>query len=165
MYASPRRLSLRDVVLGVRPSREIPGRRQIRQEEEDQQQAKAFERFIRIHKEGDVVCATVIRSKSKGGKVLLDGGVFADIDDSLDHEPGEKVRWIETPDAGQRIQVYVRRVYPKRHYIAVSIHTFTQDPKFNLFNAGYRSSFDGSKASFALLPWEKPWLVRNGRRK
>ena len=165
MYASPRRVSRRDVELGVRQSREVPGRRQIRHEEEKLQQAKAFERFIRLHKQGDVVNGTVIRSKSKGGKVLLDGGVKADIDDSLDHEPGEKVRWIETPDVGQRIQVYVRRIYSKRHYIAVSIHTYTQDTNFNLFNAGYRSSFDGSKATFAVLPWEKPWLVRNGRRR
>jgi ribosomal protein S1 len=165
MYASPRRVSKRDVEFGVRLSREIPGRRQIRREEEDQHQAKAFERFIRIHQEGDVVSATVIGSKPKGGKVLLDGGVKADIDDSLDHEPGAKVRWIETPDVRQRIQVYVRRIYLKRHYIAVSIHTFTQDPKFNLFNAGYRSSFDGNQATFAVLPWEKPWLARNARRR
>ena len=164
MYASPRRVSRRDVELGVRQSREVPGRRQIRHEEEKLQQTKAFERFIHLHKQGDVVSATVIRSKSKGGKALLDCGVTAEIDDCLDHEPGEKVRWIETPCVGQRVQVYVRRVYPKRHYIAVSIHTFTQDAKFNLFDAGYRSSFEGSKATFALLPWERPWLVRGRRR-
>ena len=164
MYVSHRRVSRRDVELGVRPSREVPGRRQIRHEEEKLQQAKAFERFIRLHKEGDVVSATVIRSKSKGGKALLDCGVRAEIDDCLDHAPGEKVRWIATPAVGQRIQVYLRVIRSERHYVSVSIHTFTQDVKFNLFNAGYRSSFDGSKATFALLPWERPWLVRGQRR-
>ena len=164
MYASPRRVSRRDVELGVRQSREVPVRRQIRHEEEKLQQAKAFERFIRLHKEGDVVSATVIRSKSKGGKALLDCGVRAEIDDSLDHAPGEEVRWIATPAVGQRIQVYLRVIRSERHYVSVSIHTFTEDVKFNLFNAGYRSSFDGSKATFALLPWERPWLVRGQRR-
>ena len=164
MYVSHRRVSRRDVELGVRPSREVPGRRQIRHEEEKLQQAKAFERLIHLHKEGDVVSATVIRSKSKGGKALLDCGVRAEIDDCLDHKPGEKVRWIATPAVGQRIQVYLRVIRSERHYVSVSIHTFTQDTKFNLFNAGYRSSFDGSKATFALLPWERPWLVRGQRR-
>ena len=164
MYASPRRVSRRDVELGVRQSREVPGRRQIRHEEEKLQQAKAFERFIRLHKEGDVVSATVIRSKAKGGKALLDCGVTAEIDDCLDHEPGEEVRWIATPDVGQRIQVYLRAIRSERNYVSVSIHTFSQDTKFNLFDAGYRSSFEGSKATFALLPWERPWLVRGRRR-
>ena len=165
MYASPRRVSRRDVELGVRPSREVPGRRQIRRDEKKLQQAKAFERFIRLHKQGDVVNATVIRSKSKGGKALLDCGVSAEIDDCLDHEPGEKVRWIATPAVGQRIQVYLRVIRSERHYVSVSIHTFTQDEKFNLFNAGYRSSFDGSKAIFSLLPWEKPRMARGLRQR
>ncbi len=164
MYASPRRLSRRDVELGVRPSRTVPGRRQIRNEEEKLQQAKAFEKFIRSHKEGDVVSATVIGSRAKDGRVLLDCGVKAIVDDCLDHEAGSKVRWLATPCVGQRIQVYVRVIRRDRHCVAVSIHTFTHDAKFNLFNAGYRSSFDGSQATFALLPWEKPWLVRTGRR-
>lgn len=164
MYASPRRVSRRDVELGVRAPREIPGRRQVRHEEEKLQQAKAFEQFIRIHKVGDVVSPRVIRSKSKGGKALLDCGVNANIDDSLDYEPGKKVRWIETPGVGQRIQVYVRVIRRDGHYVSVSLHTFTQDAKFNLFNAGYRSAFDGSNATFALLPWQTPRLVHGRRR-
>ena len=164
MYASPRRVSRRDVEIGVWPSREVPGRRQIRHEEEKLQEAKAFERFIHLHKQGDVVSATVIRSKSKGGKALLDCGVRAEIDDCLDYEPGEKVRWIATPVVGMRVQVYLRVIRRESHYVSVSMHTFTQEAKFNLFNAGYRSSFEGSKAIFAVLPWERPWLVRGRRR-
>jgi hypothetical protein len=156
-------VSRRDIELGVRPSRELPGRREIRHEAEKLQQIKAFERFIHIHKEGDVVSATVIRSKSKGGKAFLDCGVIANIDDCLDHEPGGKVHWIETPAVGQRLQVYLRVIRRDTSYVSVSIHTYTLDAKFNLFNAGYRSSFVGSKATFALLPWQRPRLVRNDR--
>jgi hypothetical protein len=164
MYASPRRVSRRDVELGVRSSREVPGRRQIRNEAEKRIQANSFERFIRTHKEGDVVSATVIPSRSKDGEVLLDCGVKAHIGDCLDHEPGKKVRWIGTPDEGQRVQVYVRIIRPSRQWITVSIHNFILDAKFNLFNAGYRSSFDGTASDFALLPWERPWSVRPRRR-
>ena len=164
MYANPRRVSQRDVELGVRPTREVRGHRQIRHEQAKLLQAKAFERFIRIHKEGDVVSATVIRSKSKDGEALLECGVKAHIDDCLDHEPGKKARWIAVPAVGQRTQVYVRVIRPANHHVCVSIHTFTLDTHFNLFNVGYRTGFDGTAASFALLPWEKPWLDRGKRR-
>ena len=127
--------------------------------------AMAFERFVRIHMVGDVVSATVIRSRAKDGLALLECGAQAHIADCLDHEPGSKAQWIPVPVVGQRIQVYVRAIRRANHHILVSVHTFTVDMHFNLFNAGYRSSFDGSTASFALLPWERSRLVRDGRRR
>ena len=165
MYASPRRASQRDIELGVRPSREVLSRRAVRLEQDRQMQIKAMARFVRRHKVGDVLSATVLRSKTKEGDVLLECGVRAHVDDCLDHEPGQKVQWLPVPGQGQRIQVYVRRIRPEQCLVWVSIHTFTRDPRFNLFNAGYRSSFDGTAAPFALLPWEKPRIVRDGRRR
>ena len=165
MYASPRRVSQRDIELGVRPSREVLSRRAVRLEQDRQMQIKAMARFVRCHKVGDVLSATVLRSKTKEGDVLLECGVRAHVDDCLDHEPGQKVQWLPVPGKGQRIQVYVRRIRPEQCLVWVSIHTFTRDPRFNLFNAGYRSSFDGTAAPFALLPWEKPGIVRDGRRR
>jgi hypothetical protein len=95
----------------------------------------------------------------------LECGLKAHIDDCLDHVAGQKVNWLAVPSVGQRIQVYVRAFGKLRHRVFVSIHTFTRDTGFNLFNAGYRSSFDGSRATFATLPWEKPWMVHDQRRK
>ncbi len=164
MYASPRRVSRRDVELGVRASREVLTRRAVRLEQDRQMQIKAMARFVRRHKVGDVLSATVLRSKRKAGHVLLEDGVLAYLDDCLDHEAGQKVEWLSVPKDGQRIQVYVRRIRPQQYRIWVSLHSFARDSRFNLFNAGYRSSFDGTAAAFALLPWEKPWLVLNGRR-
>lgn len=165
MYASPRRVSRRDVELGVRPSREVLSRRAVRLQQDRQIQTRAIEQFVRHHKVGDVVSATVIRSKGNEGDVLLEYGVQAHVDDCLDHETGQKVSWLTVPAVGQRIQVYVRVIRPEQCRVWVSIHSFIRDPRFNLFNAGYRSSFDGTTAAFALLPWEKPWLVRNGLRR
>jgi hypothetical protein len=164
MYLSQRRLSRRDVSLGERPPRQVLGSHAIRIEDEKLQQAKAFARFIQIHKEGDVVSASVIRSKRKGAEVVLDGGVKASITECCNHEPGKKVRWLLLPNVGQRVQVYVRAICREKHYVSVSVHTFTQDAKFNLFNGGYRSTFDGSKATFALLPWEMVAFSRAERR-
>lgn len=164
MYASPRRLSQRDVDLGVRPSREVLSRRAVRIQQDRQIQTRAIEQFVRHHQVGDVVSATVIRSKGKDGDVLLAYGVQAHVDDCLDHETGQKVQWLPVPTVGQRIQVYVRMIRPEQCWIAVSIHSFTHDARFNLFNAGYRSTFDGTTACFAQLPWEKPWPVRHGCR-
>jgi hypothetical protein len=127
-------------------------------------QTQAMARFVRRHKVGDVVSATVQRSKGKAGRVLLEDGVLAHLDDCLDHEAGQKVEWLTVPNVGQRIQVYVRRIRMQLCRVEVSLHSFTRDSSFNLFNAGYRSSFDGTAAPFALLPWEKPWLIPNGRR-
>ena len=165
MYASPRRVSQRDIELGVRPSREVLGRRAVRLEQDRQMQAEAMGRFVHRHKVGDVLSATVLRSKGKEGDVVLECGLQAHVDDCLDHEAGQKVRWLPVPWKGQRIQVYVRRIRPEQCLVWVSIHTFTRDPRFNLFNVGYRSSFDRTGSPFALLPWEKPWLVRDGRRR
>jgi ribosomal protein S1 len=148
----------------VRPTRGVRSRSQVRGDAKEHEQDKAFQRFVRKFKEGDVVSATVFRSKFKNGKALLEGGVKAFIDDCLDHEDGKKVNWIPVPPVGQRIQVYVRSIRRENRHISVSIHTFTQDEKFNLFNIGYRSAFDGTAATFALLPWEKPWLDRVARR-
>ncbi len=165
MYASPRRVSQRDIEFGVRPSREVLGCRAVRLEQDRQMQIKAMARFVRRHKVGDVLSATVLRSKTKQGDVMLECGLQANVDDCLDHEAGQKVEWLPVPWEGQRIQVYVRRIRPEQGRVWVSIHTFTRDPRFNLFNAGYRSSFDGTASPFALLPWEKPWLIRAGRRR
>lgn len=162
MYTSPRRVSRRDVELGVRPSREVLSRRAVRLQQDGQIQGRAIKQFVRHHKVGDVVLATVVRSKGTEGNVLLDYGVQAHVCDCLDHEAGQKVEWLNVPAVGQRIQVYVRLIRPEQCRVWVSIHSFTRDPRFNLFNAGYRSSFDGRTASFALLPWDKPWLVRDG---
>lgn len=164
MYASPHRVSKRDIERGVRPSREVRSWRQVRSEAEELQQGKAFERFVRKFKQGDVVSAMILRSKLKKGQAMLEGGVRALIDDCLDHVEGKNVRWIPVPPAGQRIQVYVRSIRPEKRIINVSIHTFTRDKKFNLFNIGFRSALDGTAATFALLPWEKPWLDRHTRR-
>jgi len=164
MFASPRRESRRDAELGVRPLREVLSRRQVRYSAHLSQQAKAFELFIRAHKVGDVVSARVIRSNAKYGIALLECGARAYIDECLDHVSGKKVEWIPVPAAGQRIQVYVRLIQHQQSHIQVSIHTFTQDVCFNLFNVGYRSKFDGTAATFALLPWEKSRLLRGGRR-
>ena len=163
MYASPRRVSRRDVELGVRASREVLDRRAVRLEQDRQMQVKAMERFVGRHKVGDVVCATVNRSKFKDGEVLLECGLRAHLEDCLDHESGQKVHWLPVPAVGQRIEVYVRQIRPAQRRVLVSLHTFTRDSRFNLFNAGYRSSFDGTAAAFALLPWEKPLLARHDR--
>ena len=165
MYASPRRVSQRDIELGVRPWRKVLSRRAVRVEQERQMQVKAMAGFVRRHKVGDVLSATVLRRKGKEGDVLLECGLQAYVDDCLDHEAGQKVKWLPVPGQGQRIQVYVRRIRPEQCRVWVSIHTFTRDPRFNLFDAGYRSSFDGTASPFALLPWEKPWIVRDGRRR
>jgi hypothetical protein len=115
--------------------------------------------------EGDVVSATVLRSRIKNGEAILEYGARAVIDDCLDHVPGKKVSWLPVPPAGQKIQVYVRSIRHENARVYVSIHTYTQDKKFNLFNVGYRSAFDGTAASFALLPREKPWLAHSTRRR
>jgi hypothetical protein len=164
MYLSQRRLSRRDVSLGVRPPRQVLGSRAIRNEEERLQQVKAFGRFIQIHKEGDVVSASVMRSRRKGAEVVLAGGAKASITECCDHELGKKIFCLILPSVGQRVQVYVRAIYREKHYVSVSVHTFTHDAKFNFFNVGYRSTFDGSKATIALLPWEKVAFSRAERR-
>lgn len=164
MYASPRRISLRDIELGVRPSRAVLSRRSVRAQQTRDIQCRAIERFVRQHKVGDVVSATVIRNKGNEGEVLLECGVLAHLDDCLDHLAGRKVEWLTVPEEGQRIQVYVRLIRPEQCRVWVSLHSFTRDSRFNLFNVGYRASFDGTVAVFALLPWDKPWLDRNGCR-
>lgn len=165
MYASPRRLSQRDIELGVRPSRQVPGRRAVQHQQARQLQTKAIEQFVRHHKVGDVVSATVTHSNAKAGNVVLEYGVQARMDDCLDHEAGQKVQWLSVPEPGQRIEVYVRLIRPESARVWVSLHSFTRDARFNLFNAGYRSSFDGTTAAFALLPWEKPQPDFHGRRR
>jgi hypothetical protein len=41
----------------------------------------------------------------------------------------------------------------------------TRDSDFIAFNAGYRSSIDGTTASCALLPWEKHWMQSQSHRR
>lgn len=118
---------------------------------------KALEAFCEEHPFGSVVGATV-RYRFRN-HALLDLGqglvAFLAKDRCLDHEPGERVKWLGLPPRGACVDVFVRDVNLRTRQIVVSLHTLARDEKYCGYASGYRSAYVSKGSPFARLPWEK----------
>lgn len=92
-----------------------------------QTQSQAMAQFVSHHKVGDVVSATVIRSKGTTGDVLLEYGVKAHVDECLDHEAGQRVEWL--PEQGTGVHAWALPQDPQARHASGSAMDASLVPK------------------------------------
>lgn len=118
---------------------------------------RKYEQFARRHPVGSLVEAEVMAVLRNKVTLLFEGEIFSkmSISDYVDRWPSRRRNDLESFYWPARIEVIVRRIDPRRHIVAVSMHGYPKDDKYCAAAAGYRPSYDASKGMFKRLPWER----------
>jgi hypothetical protein len=124
----------------------------------------AFDLFVKTHPVGSIVSGKLQTLRRAHLKVDLGHGISGQLDEWLDHTPGERTRILDLPALGVLVDFYVRSINPVRRMFYLSLHTFSRDTRFNQFNSGYRSRYDSTGAPFQELPWEKVWAPKSSEK-
>ena len=117
----------------------------------------ALKRFEMRHPVGSIVSAKVRFATSELAVLDLGLGLLARLEkgNCLDHEAGAGVKWLELPQQGACVDVFVRGFNKRTAQIMVSLHSYQRDNRFCAFASGYRSGYNSKGACFEKYPWEK----------
>lgn len=97
--------------------------------------------------------------KRMRGSVLIDFGLGKLFHTSADHFMRHTRRQFRDgflPEAGEQITMTFYGVHPGAGTPILYAWDYSRDPKYGLYDAGYRSRYRGENGPFAVLPWERP---------
>ena len=118
---------------------------------------EGFAEFSRRHPVGSLVEAEVLWLRRDKIGLRLAPGIETRMSagDYVDRLPGwtRGELWrLPIPD---RLEVIVRRVWPERQNVTVSLHGYMQDPQYCNAAAGYRRQYGAREGMFRQLPWDR----------
>jgi hypothetical protein len=116
-----------------------------------------YEAFARRYPVGSLVEARTVTRHSNKIRIELPGGLITRMatTDYVDRWPSCPRTDVSTLDFPERVEVIVRRIYPSRHVVTVTMHGYPRDPKYCNAASGYRRNYDAQEGAFVLLPWNR----------